>query len=86
MVRNKSNINIKDKSVSISDTVLNDSLPLITENEYWPSRIKIADKKYLDQILAKDIKILENDMQFRFSCQETELVPYLTAAIDFTRN
>lgn len=86
MVRNKSNVIVKDLEFATNNKVLNTRLPSVHDESYWPSRVRICDADHLENSIKADVATLHKDLKFRLSCSEIEVIPVLMKAIEWEEN
>ena len=82
MVRNKSNISVKYKTID-STTVYESVLPSVRDKGYEKSRVRVGDEEYIRKVLNDDLIVLQKDLAEKKSSQSLEQVPYVQEAIAY---
>lgn len=61
--------------------IMGSRIPYVNSPLYHKSRIRVADELYIAALFAEDIEILKRDLNFKQSCGENEIQPFIIEAI-----
>ena len=90
MVRSRANTITKNKYLQADNKdILCNSFPIANDepnDPYRNNKVRLNTRQYYKKVLLSDLELLQENLKYKKSCGEPELLPYVEEAINIIEN
>lgn len=90
MVRSRANTLTKNKSLAAENLLLFcNSFPEAneeSEDPYRNNKVRLNTRHFYKKVLISDLELLQENLKYKRSCGEPELLPYVEKAVEIIEN